>query len=154
MATKKSKPSTARVRLSVPGFEPLYTKSGQRDKAKRYLNKTTGERISLKEFQKRARGGLTYGEYRKQQAAKGVAKKVYKRKIEQDLALYLERVNRTNKQTGLPEMTAEEARKQADFKFIRKALRSKDNSPTGKKAQALVLLGLRESYWTWKVGDS
>lgn len=153
MAKTKGASSQPRTRLSVPGFDPLYTKTGIRDKAKRYLNKQTGERISLVEFQKRARGGLTYREYRKQQEAKGVPKKAYK-KTDPLLDLYLERVNKDNAITGLPEMTRAEAKKQADYKFIKSAMKSKDNSPTGKKAQALVLLGFRQPEWTWNVGDS
>lgn len=40
------------------------------------------------------------------------------------------------------------------FKTIVRALKSKDNSPTGAKADALILLGRREPEWSFAVGET
>lgn len=51
-------------------------------------------------------------------------------------------------------VTRGEARRSPELKRIVRDLRSKDNSPGGRKARALEALGRREPEWRWQVGDT
>lgn len=139
--------------LSYGDFTPL-TVGGKRDQARRYVSPSTGEVISLRQFQKGARGGVSYEQYQRQRASQGVLPRRYKLTQKSDLTLYVENVNRTAARDGLPFITEKDAAASPEFKLLRRWIRSKDASPKGKRAQALVMLGLREPWWEWDVGET
>lgn len=153
----------------TPLFQPLVT-NGKRDKKYRYVNPTTGQVISKSTY---------YRKYREKQPPSSTGDSTppsvspssidtarpndsfiqeHKQRVnnsrENILKTYTDKLNRDARIYGLPLITEKEAAKQAEFKFILKALKTKDNSAKGKKAQALVLLGLRDADWTNDVGNS
>lgn len=157
-APTKNQPSTA--------FQPL-TINGARDKKYRYVNPTTGEVISKSSYYRKQKpaksptptGGTTEGPSSIDTARPNDSfiqehKQRVNNSRENILKTYTDKLNRDARIYGLPLITEKEAAKQAEFKFILKALKSKDNSAKGKKAQALVLLGLRDADWTNDVGSS
>ena len=163
-----STPPTATNKQSSP-FTPLYT-NGKRDKKYRYVNTTTGEVISSSTFYRKSKSttptvtATTDSHTVEKPSSSTLTRPAdttlseHRRQVnnsrENILKTYTDKLNRDARIYGLPLITEKEAAKQAEFKFILRALKTKDNSAKGKKAQALVLLGLRDPEWTNDVGSS
>lgn len=150
-----------------PAFLPLY-QNGKRDKKHRYVNPDTGQVISSSTYYRKYKPeplqpassttGRESGGSSTDSSPRPSDRSERSRQIDNSkqniLRTYTDKLNRDARENGLPPITEKEAAKQAEFKWIVKALKSKDKSAKGPKAQALVLLGLRDASWTNDVGTS
>ncbi len=50
--------------------------------------------------------------------------------------------------------SVEQAANSEDFKLVLEMIASKDHSPDGEVARALVAIGRREPEWDWNVGET
>lgn len=181
MATKKpaSKKSTAKPkqnahRVIVPGFEPL------RNKQREYKNTKTGQVISKRQYQKlQAEQTLGQKVTSNEQAAKIRAKKAEEtgghgtdqtgwlfksghNKMARFNALVEDYKRAELKRLGLPntQKNRDKIKVRGDsdsakrFRSLLNDLKSKDNSPNGRKAKALQALGRRQLEWDMPVGES
>lgn len=120
--------------------------------SRRYLDLRTGEEISRREYY--ARSGRPSFEaikearvqeagYRNPMARYNAIARDYRESLARQL-----RIKPSEIRTRGTSQTATQFRKVLD------ALKSRDSSPNGLKAQALITLGRRESEWTFAVGES
>ena len=165
MATDKAR--AGKNAVQVPGFIPL------RNKQREYKNEKTGEVISKRQYQKKqAELSLGVKITSNEQAAKLRQKKAVeigtRGEEGKKLVAGARHMSRYNslvksfkegeaKRLGIPESKIR-VRGDSDtakrFKQLQKDLRSKDNSPNGRKARALVALGRRSLEWDMPVGES
>ncbi len=117
----------------IPGYKRLP------GSARQYVNISTGEVFSRRQYDKIA-ASVKAAPVRKGSMVR------YNRMVS-DFQAYMKREH------GI-EMTRREVRQSADMKSIVKDLRSKDTSPDGKKAKALVRLGRRRPEADYPVGDT
>lgn len=177
------------VKLSLEGFRPL-RKGETGYSQRRYINESTGEILSVRQYQKLAQRTIlppkpittskipspTKVTSKKTTAQPTIAfikdkregytqtskqtnttfyvpisqKSIYALRLRQ----YTDNANRLARQAGLPEITLKQAMQSPEFKLYYKWSKSRDKSPTGKLAQALIAFGLRDPNADYDVGDT
>ena len=175
---------------SGQGFIPLRDSSGKLDSRRRAINPSTGEVISLRQYQKLQKQGLAPVSKRqtdqpkaaptpKRQAqpkatktsnqpvvAKTRAASQARNYYKQEVGTFMDARNKQLANAGLPLYTKRsEVIRSAEFKAYYQAIKppskgmsedqkKKWNDPKGKKAQALVKLGLRQPDADYPVGET
>lgn len=132
--------------MAVPGFTSLGGTS------RRYIDNSTGEEISRREYNKRA--GLASFEERKAQLQ---AQENYVNPMAKYNSLVNDYRQYQSKQIGIkPSSVKVRGNSSTAQKFaqIQQDLKSRDKSSTGATARALVELGRRELSWTFAVGET
>lgn len=120
--------------------------------SRKYVSPSTGEIISTRQFQK---GAHTQAGTSPSTVSKGTGQKDdYRAKLE----AYHHNLNKGRAKDGLPAVSKKQAMSDpmfkqlyADYKAFR---RDKDKSAKGRFARVLVDLGLRDSEWTFDVGET
>jgi hypothetical protein len=139
-------------------FRPLKRgEAGYSRTRRQYVSPSTGEILPVSRFQQLARGGTSYREYREERLKAGISPKTYhsgKTYRNQLFTEYYDAQVKIAIQNNLPVPTPQELQNSIEWHLIPNWLKTKDNSPTGKKAQALIWLGRRQPGWYWDVSDT
>lgn len=119
------------------------------DKARRYKDTVTGETISRRQFTQRTKTkGASLERRASERRAAGVPNK-----LERYTNVLRSRQELEYFQTG-KKRSLRTIQRDPEFRKIISDLRSKSNAARGAKARALTKLGLRDSTWTFAVGET
>ncbi len=130
--------SRGRTPSSLPGISRV---PGPK---REYYVESTGQTISKRSYDT-LRRGVTNEAFARERRLTGIKNPM--ERYNQQLA----RLQQQKAKEGII-VTKGELRASAELRQLRKDLRTKSNSPTGRKAQALVKLGYRDEKWTHEVG--
>ncbi len=130
--------ANGRTPSSLPGISRL---PGPK---REYYVESTGRTISKRSYDT-LRRGATNEAYAHERRLAGIPNPM--QRYSQQLA----RLQQQKAKQGII-VSKGELRTSAELRQLRKDLRTKSNSPTGRKARALVKLGYRDEQWTHEVG--
>jgi hypothetical protein len=142
---KQSKQKSTRTKPAekiASRFKPL------RNKPREYLDLATGRRISRRQRDQAVlTGGKSLERRAKERRAAGL-----KPHTERYYKLVGERYEYLRSQGA--KLTKGEIRKSPEMRELIRDLRTRNTAATGRKARALVQLGLRDETWTFAVGET
>lgn len=146
LSSSSSKIKTKADSEKAKRYEPI------KGSARQYRDKVTGAIISRNQRDKAVLPSRAGGAISKEKLAKTLRSKGVLSHVARPSTLWRERQALLAK-AGV-KASIKEIRESKEMKGILSGLRSKDNSARGKKARALVQLGLRDASWSWAVGET